>query len=144
VPFLMQLALDAFNQVFVEPLRNASPPVIPPDRLPGFISEVFWNMDNILTYHQRMLYALLSRQREQHPLVQSVADVILDSKFCLTCPLHSSFLHQPLYCFAQNTNLTSSTTLWRRLVIEQNSNEIGSIKPLSSPVPLIQGFVNGT
>lgn len=44
-----------------------------------FVSEVFWNLNEILAHHQRMLRSLFSRQREQHPLVQSVADIILDS-----------------------------------------------------------------
>lgn len=46
----------------------------------ALISEVFWNMGKILEHHQRMLGSLLSRQRDQHPLVQSVADIILDCK----------------------------------------------------------------
>ena len=62
-------------------LRDASPPVIPASRLPRFLSEVFGNMKEILLHHQRMLGALFERQRDQHPLVQSVADVILDSVY---------------------------------------------------------------
>ena len=48
-----------------------------------FVSEVFWNLGKIFEHHQRMLGSLLSRQRDQHPLVQSVADIILDCKPCL-------------------------------------------------------------
>jgi hypothetical protein len=43
-----------------------------------FVSEVFGNLSKILDHHQRMLASLFSRQRDQHPLVQSVADIILD------------------------------------------------------------------
>ncbi len=46
-----------------------------------FVSEVFWNLNEILAHHQRMLRSLFARQRDQHPLVQSVADIILDSTF---------------------------------------------------------------
>ena len=45
-----------------------------------FVSEVFWNLNEILIHHRRMLGSLFSRQRDQHPLVQSVADIILDSE----------------------------------------------------------------
>jgi RHO1 GDP-GTP exchange protein 1/2 len=45
----------------------------------NFITDVFWNMDQILAYHRRMLSEFFERQREQHPLVQSVADIVLDS-----------------------------------------------------------------
>jgi hypothetical protein len=46
-----------------------------------FVSEVFWNLNEILAHHRRMLRSLFSRQRDQHPVVQSVADIILDSMF---------------------------------------------------------------
>ncbi len=46
-----------------------------------FVSEVFWNLNKILAHHRRMLRSLVSRQRDQHPLVQSVADIIFDSTF---------------------------------------------------------------
>ena len=47
------------------------------------MSEVFWNLNEILAHHKRMLRSLFARQRDQHPLVQSVADIILDSAFVL-------------------------------------------------------------
>lgn len=47
-----------------------------------FIAEVFWNLGKLLGHHQRMLESLLARQRDQHPLVQSIADIILDCKPC--------------------------------------------------------------
>lgn len=49
------------------------------DRLKGFVKEVFYNFESIAAHHQRMLSSLFGRQREQHPLVQSVADIVLDS-----------------------------------------------------------------
>jgi len=66
--------------VFVNGLLNADPPVINPDNLQSFISEVFGNVDALSNHHHRLLAALFSRQREQHPLVQSVTDIILDSQ----------------------------------------------------------------
>ena len=58
-----------------------------------FVSEVFWNMKEILGHHRRMLGSLFSRQRDQHPLVQSVADIILDRKlFLLRTSIDSSDL----------------------------------------------------
>ena len=71
-------------QVFVNGLLSSDPPVISPDNLLSFISEVFGNIDDISSHHQRMLGALFSRQREQHPLVQSVTDIVLDSQFDLS------------------------------------------------------------
>lgn len=66
-------------QVFITPLRNASQPIIAENILPGFIAEVFGNLNQILTHHQRLLAALFARQREQHPFVLSIADIILET-----------------------------------------------------------------
>ncbi|PPQ99136.1 hypothetical protein CVT24_009326 [Panaeolus cyanescens] len=71
--------LEAIEQVFIEPLRTARPPIIRENILPGFINEVFGNLKQILAHHQRILAALMERQREQHPLVQSISDIILDT-----------------------------------------------------------------
>ncbi|KAF9557432.1 hypothetical protein CPC08DRAFT_640312 [Agrocybe pediades] len=71
--------LEAVEQVFIDGLRTAKPPIIKPQLLNGFIDEVFGNLRDILTFHRRILDALFARQREQHPLLQSVADIILDT-----------------------------------------------------------------
>lgn len=51
------------------------------------MSTVFWNLDQICAHHEDMLAALFERQQEQHPLVQSVADIILE---CGPTPLRKS------------------------------------------------------
>ena len=63
---------------------------VPHSRVRGFIQEVFSNLESVLAHHQRMLGALYDRQREQFPLVQSVADIILDSK-SITSPCIVSY-----------------------------------------------------
>lgn len=72
--------LISFSKVFIEGLRTAEPPIIREPRLSEYIDEVFGNLRDILFHHKRMLAALFARQRDQHPLIQSVADIILDSK----------------------------------------------------------------
>jgi RHO1 GDP-GTP exchange protein 1/2 len=52
---------------------------MPKERAGDFVSKVFWNLDEILAHHRHMLRSLFVRQRDQHPLIQSVADIILDS-----------------------------------------------------------------
>ena len=67
-------------KVFIEGLRKANPPIITEPGLSAFIKEVFGNLAEILAHHKRMLAALFIRQSSQHPLIQSIADIILDSK----------------------------------------------------------------
>ncbi|KAJ8508807.1 hypothetical protein ONZ45_g8965 [Pleurotus djamor] len=71
--------LLAVQEVFIHGLRSANPPIIRPEQLEPFITDVFNNVGQILQNHQRMVAALFARQRDQHPLIQSIADVVLDA-----------------------------------------------------------------
>ncbi|KAJ6576436.1 hypothetical protein DFH09DRAFT_1276455 [Mycena vulgaris] len=71
--------LEAVREVYIDALRSASPPIIRESFLNKFINEVFGNLDQLVAHHQNMLGALFARQREQHPVVQSISDIILDT-----------------------------------------------------------------
>ena len=55
--------LELIQDVFIDPLLNTAP--IPQQRLRGFVSEVFWNMNEILAIHRTLLQELFKRQQEQ-------------------------------------------------------------------------------
>lgn len=71
--------LETVQEVFIRGLQEASPPIVPAARLHSFLDDVFGNLAAVLAHHQRMLGSLFARQREQHPIVQSVADIVLDT-----------------------------------------------------------------
>ncbi|KZV97410.1 hypothetical protein EXIGLDRAFT_670103 [Exidia glandulosa HHB12029] len=71
--------LELVQEIFIEPLLNFQPPVIAPHKLQGFVQKVFHNIPEICGYHQTMLAALFGRQRDQHPILQGVADIVLDT-----------------------------------------------------------------
>ncbi|CAK5268518.1 unnamed protein product [Mycena citricolor] len=71
--------LEAVQTVFIHRLNSATPPIIRESFLNKFIDSVFGNLNQVLMHHQRMLGALFARQREQHPVVQSIADIVLDT-----------------------------------------------------------------
>ncbi|KAF8627002.1 hypothetical protein AX15_004586 [Amanita polypyramis BW_CC] len=71
--------IRSVQDIFIKELRNASQSIIHPSKTASFIVDVFGNFDEILRHHERMLTALLRRQREQHPLIQSVGDIVLDT-----------------------------------------------------------------
>ncbi|KIJ62800.1 hypothetical protein HYDPIDRAFT_29949 [Hydnomerulius pinastri MD-312] len=89
--------LKLIREVFIVPLTSSSPPIIAPaERLQTFVSTVFWNLDQILMHHERMLAALFARQQDQHPLVQSVTDIILETSFQFQVDYESYIKHYPL------------------------------------------------
>lgn len=73
--------LELVRDVFIDPLVNTSP--IPAQRLRGYVAEVFYNLDDILGHHKRMLDKLFELQREQHPLITNFASIVLDSELHL-------------------------------------------------------------
>ncbi|KZT00783.1 uncharacterized protein LAESUDRAFT_687612 [Laetiporus sulphureus 93-53] len=95
------------KEVFVDPLRNTVP--MPRKRLPGFIQEVFYNLDEVRDHHQRMLGALFARQREQHPLLQSIADIITESAFLFNTAYEKYIKHYPIAEKHHRSEMQSNT-----------------------------------
>ncbi|KAG8683708.1 hypothetical protein FRC11_013183, partial [Ceratobasidium sp. 423] len=82
--------------IFRDGLLYADPPVIRDrDRLDLLVDELFFNAQEILSIHLRLRDRLYERQRDQHPIIQSVADIYLKwllehkepyTKFQKVCP----------------------------------------------------------
>lgn len=81
-------------KVFIDQLQSATPPIMSVLNLNNFIHKVFGNLHEILVYHRQILAALYDRQREQHPLILTIADIFLDGKPLLSnlSSHYSSFL----------------------------------------------------
>lgn len=88
--------LQTIEDVYVTPILSASHEIMAEEKGKIFVSEVFWNLNEILAHHKRMLRSLFARQRDQHPLVQSVADIILDNALQFTPEYESYIKHSPL------------------------------------------------
>ncbi|KAG9088881.1 hypothetical protein FRC06_001802 [Ceratobasidium sp. 370] len=70
---------DPGAQIFRDGLVYANPPIIPNrDKLRTFVEEVFFNAQEILSIHLGLRDRLFERQRDQHPIYQSVADIYLE------------------------------------------------------------------
>ncbi|KZT57930.1 hypothetical protein CALCODRAFT_495589 [Calocera cornea HHB12733] len=89
--------LTAVQDVFIASLCSASPPPIGPKPvLEAFLLEVFSNLSSIRAQHERMLGLLFERQREQHPIIASVADIVLDGALRSTPEYEVYIKHYPL------------------------------------------------
>jgi hypothetical protein len=65
--------------MYVQPLRSIEPPIIPRERLPTFITDVFHNFDAIRLQHRKLLDRLHVIQQEEHPVIHSVTAAIFDA-----------------------------------------------------------------
>jgi len=82
--------LKIVESVFIQPLRAADPPIMTPLELQEFIQEVFGNILELLECNKRLLEVLYVRQREQHPVIQSVGDIFLEiaTEFRIVYPIY--------------------------------------------------------
>ncbi|KAF8645045.1 hypothetical protein AX16_008106 [Volvariella volvacea WC 439] len=71
--------LDLIETTFIQPLRTANPPVMPPLQLEEFMDEVFGNFLELRDANKRLLEFMYVRQREQGPVIQRIGDIFLDA-----------------------------------------------------------------
>jgi hypothetical protein len=64
--------------MYIRPLQNADPPIIPHDRLGDFMQNVFYNWAELHSHHRRLLDTLYEIQREEHPRIRSVTAPVFD------------------------------------------------------------------
>ena len=67
--------------MYVKPLSNANPPIIPHERLQSFLNDVYHNYQDLLHIHRQLVNSLHEIQREEHPLIRSVTAPLLDAAF---------------------------------------------------------------
>lgn len=65
--------------MYIRPLRNADPPIIPPDRLDQFITDVFHNFAELHAHHLKLVETLHEIQREEHPVIRTVTAAVFDA-----------------------------------------------------------------
>ena len=65
--------------MYVQPLREQDPPIVPRERLTQFITDVFHNFGELHMHHRKMLNTFHEIQREEHPLIVSVSEAIYDA-----------------------------------------------------------------
>jgi RHO1 GDP-GTP exchange protein 1/2 len=64
--------------MYVQPLINASPPIIAPERIKSFLADVFHNYAELLPHHRRLVSRLHQIQQEEHPLINSITPAVFD------------------------------------------------------------------
>ena len=69
--------IDLSLQLYINGLRKANPPVIPPADLEEFIEEAFGNILDLRECNRRFLEVMYVRQREEGPVIKRIGDVFL-------------------------------------------------------------------
>ncbi|KAF7371040.1 hypothetical protein MSAN_00738200 [Mycena sanguinolenta] len=71
--------MENIEIMYIRPLRNADPPIVPTERLDQFIKDVFHNYSHIHAHHRALIEKLHEIQREQHPRIRSITEPLLDA-----------------------------------------------------------------
>ncbi|KAJ7614694.1 Dbl-like domain-containing protein [Mycena polygramma] len=71
--------LENIEIMYIRPLRNADPPIVPTERLDQFIKDVFHNFAHLHVHHRTLVEKLHEIQREQHPRIRSITEPVLDA-----------------------------------------------------------------
>lgn len=65
--------------MYVGPLREADPPIVPMDRVNQFIKDVFNNVSELRMHHRKLVDTFHDIQLEQHPIVSSITAAMFDA-----------------------------------------------------------------
>ncbi|KAJ3983138.1 CNH domain-containing protein [Lentinula detonsa] len=74
--------LENVEHMYITPLvksSTSSTPIIPPTRLPQFISSVFNNIHSLHFHHLDLLQALFRIQYDEHPTIRTISAPLLDA-----------------------------------------------------------------
>jgi hypothetical protein len=72
-------ALTGAPQMYIQPLQTADPPIVPPQRLQAFVTDVFHNVGQLVYHHRRLLEALHAIQQDEHPRIKTITAAVLDA-----------------------------------------------------------------
>jgi hypothetical protein len=65
--------------MYIKPLREADPPIIPQQKLEQFIQDVFHNYRELYEHHAKLVEKFHETQREQHPNIRSITAAVFDT-----------------------------------------------------------------
>ncbi|GAA95255.1 uncharacterized protein L969DRAFT_58178 [Mixia osmundae IAM 14324] len=91
-----QRELGSIQTVFVDALVKEEPPIIPKDRLPRFLEDVWGGIEAVREQSAVYLDALKTRQQEQWPVLRAIGDVVLDAALAWAQAYLSWIVYQPM------------------------------------------------
>ncbi|EJD07469.1 Dbl domain-containing protein [Fomitiporia mediterranea MF3/22] len=71
--------LESIGTMYVQPLKNADPPIIPHDRLSSFLHDAYHNYAELYHLHRQLLNKLHEIQRDEHPVIRTITAPVLDA-----------------------------------------------------------------
>ncbi|KAG8932291.1 hypothetical protein FRC02_001362 [Tulasnella sp. 418] len=116
------LDLQLINEVYIQKLLASSPAVITPRaELEKFVEEMFNNVMEIEKIHEQMVRTLFVRQRQQHPIIDTISDIILDASFSFQSQYEKYIKHYP-FAEGRHRRELKSNPLYRDFIDKCNQD----------------------
>lgn len=107
--------LETIETLFIRPLRESE--IIPRDRLPTFLQDVFHNFAELHGHHRRMLDSLYEIQREEHPFIRSITAPVFDAALNWRDAYLEYIPHYPIAAFRIDDEMANNASF--KAFIEQ-------------------------
>lgn len=65
--------------MYIRPLKDTYPPIIPQERVNQFIKDVFHNFAELHAHHRKLVDEFQEIQREEHPRIRSITAALFDA-----------------------------------------------------------------
>ncbi|KAG8813242.1 hypothetical protein FRC18_002604 [Serendipita sp. 400] len=107
--------LETIETLFIRPLRESE--IIPRDRLPAFLHDVFHNFAELHGHHRRMLDSLFEIQKEEHPNIRSITAPVFDAALNWRDAYLEYIPHYPIAAFRIDDEMANNPSF--KAFIEQ-------------------------
>ncbi|CED84061.1 RhoGEF GTPase [Phaffia rhodozyma] len=116
---------------YFTPIATVGPRLMPPEKVPTFIADIFHNINSIFPKHSKMVYHLQERQLESHPVVQSISDILIINLFDLLGDYEKYLKHYP-YAEARLRREITKNHAFKKLVDDCGRSELVRKQDLAS------------
>lgn len=93
-------------QLFVRPLQNST--IIPSERLPDFLQNVFYNISELCDKHRHLLNELHETQMVEHPSINSISNSLLAAIFSARDIYVTYLTHCPISLHMVDTEMANN------------------------------------
>lgn len=118
--------LELITSLFIRPLCTINPPIIQRERTMEFIQAVFYNINELLEYHRKLLDDLHELQREEHPFIRSISVPMLDAALNWRDAYMEYITHYPIALYHLEEEIVTNPAFKR--FVEEAKNHLDARK----------------
>ena len=108
-------------------MRNAEPPIIPPERLDQFLQDVFHNFLELHAHHRRLIDKLHEIQLEEHPRIKSITAAIFDAALNFREAYMEYIPNYPIAAYRIDEEMTTNPRFKTFVEVSRNTSSLSAV-----------------